>query len=108
MHVPLAALPCLGLVLPGDESAVAHPVGALLLRILPPPAVGPDDGLAPGGGGRGTGRMAPAPMLVPALFRVVVYGTAGILLECWDGLPAEASSHLGRHPVLKQACWKCE
>lgn len=90
--------------------AVLHPAGALLVRVLVPVGGVAAAALEAGASSEARADLAAAVAaltpggLAPAL-RIVVYGTAGVLLECWDGLPAVAAGRLGTHPRAGQACW---
>ena len=98
LQQPLAVLPCARLVLPAG-SGVAHPAGLLLLRVLlPAPGRGSGAAAAASEGGTPSGAL-------PTL-RVVVYGTSGVLLECWEGAPADARACLCTHALLKEPCWR--
>lgn len=108
--VPLAVLPAAQLALPSG-SGVLHPAGVLLARVLLPVPDIAAAALEPGASAQARADLASAvavltpDCLAPAL-RIVVYGTAGVLLECWDGLPAVAAGRLGTHPRAAQPCWR--
>ncbi|KAL4451503.1 hypothetical protein ABPG75_007165 [Micractinium tetrahymenae] len=107
--LPLAVLPAARLALPSG-SGVLHPAGVLLARALVPVREIAAAGLGAEASPQARADLAAAVAaltpdgLAPAL-RIVVYGTAGVLLECWDGLPADAAGRLGSHPLVQQPCW---
>lgn len=108
--MPLAVLPAAWLALSSARD-VLHPAGVLLAGVLLPVGDFAAAGLSPEAPAAARDDLAAAVAaltpegLAPAL-RVVVYGTAGLLLECWSGLPAVAAGRLGAHLAASgQPCW---
>jgi hypothetical protein len=106
----------------GASPPVAHPAGVLLLRVLLPAAKEqPPNGGQPAAAAHagqpqlqdGPGTAEPLPVIkreegdeaAVLAVRLAVYGTAGVLLEYWDGLASAAAAKLGQHTQLGRPFW---